>query len=301
MVDSFHVRGAALMSSLTQDSGRVSFGEFELNLETAELRHNGSKSILPGKPFQILITLLARPGQLVTREELKRQLWPSDTFVDFDLSLNKAVNRLRESLGDSAEHPRFVETLPRRGYRFIHAVQTAALQTGADEAAPIDQLAVESTTGHASDQKLISDPGDGPVARPYGSRYIPAAIITVVALAIGGLAIYRWRGHPKGADLATVQITKLTDSGRAQDVAISPDGRYVLYAQSDGEEESLHLRQIAARGDVQILPAGPGFHGLTFSPEQQLYLLRPIRSERSLFQIFVLNASARRPRSENDR
>ena len=114
--------GVALMSTPSQSSHKIHFGEFELNLETAELRGNGSKAILPGQPFHILVTLLGRPGQLVTREELKRQLWPSDTFVDFDVSLNKAVNRLREALGDSAEHPRFVETLPRKGYRFVGAV-----------------------------------------------------------------------------------------------------------------------------------------------------------------------------------
>ena len=110
------------MSSPAQFSGKVSFGEFELDVETAELRKNGSKSILAGQPFQILVKLLGRSGQLVTREELKRQLWPSETFVDFDVSLNKAVNRLREALDDSAESPRFIETLPKRGYRFIGEV-----------------------------------------------------------------------------------------------------------------------------------------------------------------------------------
>jgi TolB-like protein/Tfp pilus assembly protein PilF len=130
--------GAALMSSPAQGSGRVSFGEFELDLETAELRCNGSKSILPGKPFQILTTLLDHTGQLVTREELKRQLWPSDTFVDFDVSLNKAVNRLREALGDSAEHPRFIETLPRKGYRFVGQVGNGA---GSDTKTSADLIA----------------------------------------------------------------------------------------------------------------------------------------------------------------
>jgi DNA-binding winged helix-turn-helix (wHTH) protein len=85
------------MSGQTRLAGKVSFGECELNLETAELRTNGSKAIIPGQPFQMLVMLLGRPGQLVTREELKKQLWPSDTFVDFDVSLNKAVNRLREA------------------------------------------------------------------------------------------------------------------------------------------------------------------------------------------------------------
>src|SRR5881275_2431047 len=99
------------MSGSTQFSGKICFGEFELNLDTAELRSNGGKVRLPGQPFQLLVTLLNRPGELVTREELKRQLWPSDTFVDFDQSLNKAVNRLREALNDPAGNPRFIETL----------------------------------------------------------------------------------------------------------------------------------------------------------------------------------------------
>src|SRR2546423_14079843 len=113
------------------------FGEFLLDLETAELRTNGDKSSLQGQPLQILAVLLERPGQLVTREELKKKLWPSDTFVDFDQSLNRAVNRLREALGDSAEQPKFVETLPRRGYRFIAPVRRDGLP-GAAASAQVD-------------------------------------------------------------------------------------------------------------------------------------------------------------------
>src|SRR4030095_5032567 len=104
------------MHGPTGSKRHVQFGEFQVDLDTAELRNNGNKSSLVGQPLQILIELLERPGELVTREELKKKLWPDDTFVDFDQSLNKAVNRLREALKDSAEHPRFIETLPRRGY-----------------------------------------------------------------------------------------------------------------------------------------------------------------------------------------
>jgi eukaryotic-like serine/threonine-protein kinase len=99
------------------------FGEFELDLQTAELRHNGQTTILQEQAFHILAALLERPGRVVTREELKKRVWSSQTFVDFDQGLNKAVNRLRDVLGDSAEQPRFIETLPRRGYRFIAPVQ----------------------------------------------------------------------------------------------------------------------------------------------------------------------------------
>jgi|SRR5579872_2747085 len=97
----------------------VRFAEYEADLRSGELRRQGHRLKLQEKPFQVLATLLARPGELVTREELRQGLWPADTFVDFEHGLNTAVNKVREALRDSANNPRFVETLPRRGYRFI--------------------------------------------------------------------------------------------------------------------------------------------------------------------------------------
>jgi DNA-binding winged helix-turn-helix (wHTH) protein len=108
-----------------QNQNRLArFGVFELDLSAGELRKNGVKLRLQGQPFQVLALLLDRAGEVVTREELQQTLWPSDTFVDFDHSLNTAINKVREALGDSASSPRYVETLARRGYRFIAAVQT---------------------------------------------------------------------------------------------------------------------------------------------------------------------------------
>src|SRR5437667_7806754 len=123
------------MSAHAESQRQVRFGEFRLDFKTAELRNNGKKSTLQGQPLQVLAVLLEHPGQLVAREELKKRLWPGDTFVDFDQSLNKAVNRLREALDDSAEHPRFIETLPRRGYRFIASVEAldGSLPEGTDQ------------------------------------------------------------------------------------------------------------------------------------------------------------------------
>jgi TolB-like protein/DNA-binding winged helix-turn-helix (wHTH) protein len=97
----------------------VRFGSFVLDLRAAELRHGGLVSRLPEQPFQILAALLEHPGDVVTREELRQRLWPSGTFVDFEHGLNAAVKRLREALGDSAETPRFIETVPRHGYRLM--------------------------------------------------------------------------------------------------------------------------------------------------------------------------------------
>src|SRR4029453_8103818 len=103
----------------------IRFGVFEVDRQSGELRKQGVRLRLRDQAFQVLLFLLARPAEVVTREELQRRLWPSDTFVDFDRCLNKAVNRLREALGDSAESPRFIETFPKRGYRFIARAETA--------------------------------------------------------------------------------------------------------------------------------------------------------------------------------
>jgi len=115
------VRGSAI--TIHPSSTRVvRFGIFEADLTTGELRKNGLRQKLPAQPFQLLQALLERPGEMVTREELRQRLWPGNTFVDYDLGLKKAVNRLREVLGDSADNPRFIETVPRHGYRFMGGV-----------------------------------------------------------------------------------------------------------------------------------------------------------------------------------
>jgi DNA-binding winged helix-turn-helix (wHTH) protein len=107
------------------------FGVFEADLAARELRKNGAKLRLQDQPFQVLALLLEHPGQVVTREELRQKLWSADTFVDFDNGLNTAINKIREALGDSAENPRFVETLPRRGYRFLASSAGMAPDTSA--------------------------------------------------------------------------------------------------------------------------------------------------------------------------
>src|SRR5207247_11063348 len=100
----------------------VRFRTFEVDVRAGELRKQGVRIKLQEQPFHVLAVLLQRPGEVVTREELRSENWSADTFVDFDNSLNTAINKLREALGDSADNPRFIETLPRRGYRFIAPV-----------------------------------------------------------------------------------------------------------------------------------------------------------------------------------
>src|SRR6202167_2281726 len=102
--------------------GLLRFGVFELDRDAKELRRNGVPMRLQEQPLRVLAALVERPGEIVTREELQERIWGKDTFVDFEQSLNKAVNRLREALNDEAGQPKYVETVPRRGYRFIAAV-----------------------------------------------------------------------------------------------------------------------------------------------------------------------------------
>jgi DNA-binding winged helix-turn-helix (wHTH) protein len=101
----------------------VRFGVFDVAARSGELRKAGRRVAVQEQPFRVLLALLERPGELVTRDQLRRRLWPEDTFVDFEHGLNAAIKRLRDALGDSADNPRFVETLPRRGYRFIAPVR----------------------------------------------------------------------------------------------------------------------------------------------------------------------------------
>src|SRR5215467_13670780 len=108
----------------------VRFESFEVDLRTGELRRNGERVKLPEQSFQVLAMLLAMPGEVVMRQEIQKRLWPNDTVVEFENSINAAVKNLRIALGDSAEQPRYIETLPRRGYRFISPVNDGNLRTG---------------------------------------------------------------------------------------------------------------------------------------------------------------------------
>ncbi len=176
----------------------VRFGVFEVDLLSGELRRNGVKIKVQDQPFQVLEMLLARPGELVTREELQKKLWRESTFVDFEHGLNAAIKRLREALGDDADNPRFVETLHRRGYRFIYPVPAATspptdvgAHSGAPAVAPVSPPAVSAAgTPIASGQAPPLQPVGAIRESPLRKRWIVAAIVgAVVAIVAIVLAI----------------------------------------------------------------------------------------------------------------
>jgi TolB-like protein/DNA-binding winged helix-turn-helix (wHTH) protein len=161
-------------------SPRLAFDRFELDLRSGEMRKDGRRVRLQTQPFQMLVLLLERPGEVVTREEIRRALWQADTFVDFDHSLGSAINKIREALGDSADHPRFVETLPRRGYRFI-----GKLEASRGSVPPQEMPAhAEAGPSAAVDNPAVTLPENQVRSRPSGKRMTVLAIALMVAIAL---------------------------------------------------------------------------------------------------------------------
>jgi len=145
----------ALMEVFRPSHGTVRFGDFELDQDTGELRRGGVKIRLQEQPLQMLQILLEQPGKMVAREELQKRIWSSDTFVDFDHGINNAIKRLREALADTAETPRYIETLPRRGYRFIKSVNAVA-QPGPGRIRSVAVLPLENLSGDP-EQEYFAD------------------------------------------------------------------------------------------------------------------------------------------------
>jgi cholera toxin transcriptional activator len=179
------------------DKKTISFGVFELDLTAGELRKSGVKLRLQGQPFQVLVLLLERAGEVVTREEMRQSLWPSDTFVDFDHSLNTAINKVRDTLGDSASSPRYIETLSRRGYRFIAPVQRNE-PTERNRDPQISDHSPEATI-----QKSVGPTVHPELEIPIPRRAVPRALFTLIQvmyLAFYLAALFRLRAVQVLAD-----------------------------------------------------------------------------------------------------
>src|SRR5438552_13614246 len=208
-----------------RSSAILRFGVFEVDVRSGELRKQGARIKLQEQPFHVLIVLLQRPGEVVTREELRNQNWPADTFVDFDNSLNTAINKLRDALGDSAESPRFIETLPRRGYRFI-----------------------------ASVDGLDNDPDARDVRQSGGARPAPRVLrwlVALLSLAVLAAALFVWnvfhvrdrlRSNMRARRIHSLAVLPLTN------LSGDPTQEYF----SDGMTDAL-ITGLAQMGSVKII------------------------------------------------
>ena len=240
------------MEEAVHSSRLVRFGIFEVDLQAGELRKGGVKLKLTGQPFQVLAILLERPGQVVSREELQKRLWP-DTFVDVDHNLNTAINKIREVLGDCAESPRFVETFPRRGYRFIAPVEDARLESR------IPRWGVRTSILFAA----------------------------IVLFAVAGVFIYRrvW------APAATVQraLNRLTfDEGLQFGATWSPDGGFIAYSSDRGGKFDIWVQQVSGGDPVQITTAPGQNWQPDWSPDGKYIAYRSEDGEGGLFVVPAL-------------
>src|ERR1017187_9614851 len=201
----------------------IRFGVFEVDLQEAELRKSGIRIKLQEQPFQILTILLERPGQTVIREELRRQLWPADTFVDFDHSLNSSIKKLREALGDDSENPRFIETLHRRGYRFIAPVDgSRAPAVERSEQLPPVAAAHSESSSLARWQKWAA----------------------TVALFVGAMLLGLWLRSPLPAPrvLASQELTNDADAK----LSLVTDGNRVYF--TENSPDHYRIGQVSIRG-----------------------------------------------------
>jgi DNA-binding winged helix-turn-helix (wHTH) protein/Tol biopolymer transport system component len=250
------------MAEIQASRRNIRFGAFEADLQTGELRKNGVKLKFGGQPFQVLAMLLERPGDVVTRKEFQNRLWP-DTFVDFEDNLNTAVNKIREALGDSAEHPRFVETLPRRGYRFIGTIEPTEQ--------PVEP--VEPVKSSASGRRRL--------------RVILGAIAVVAVVAMAILYLRRPQHR-----VTEQRITSNSPEAPVEHAVVSPDGKYLAYSDPTG----LYLRVIAS-GETHRWDVPKDFIGLPASwfPEgTHLLVARLDGPTPSLWKLSLFGAAPRK-------
>ena len=244
----------------------VRFGVFELDSATGELRNAGLKIKLQDQPFQVLAMLLERPGELVTREELHSRLWPSGTFGDFDHGLNVAVKKLRIALGDSADSPRFIETLARRGYRFMGQVENV-IAPGAQGVIPrLTEQSPRLSDSHADISAALTP-------RPFTRLALPWLAVAALVVA-AGFTLWHWwpiNPGPRAVTRFTIALPRsdafTVDRGG---LVISPDGAYLVYSATESKTgaRQLHLRPMD-RNEASPITGTEGAMGPFFSPDGQ--------------------------------
>ena len=269
----------------------VRFGIFEADPQAGELRRNGLKVKLSGQPFQILAMLLERPGGVVTREELQKKLWPDGTFVDFDHSLNTAINKIREALGDSAENPCFVETLARRGYRFIAPVVKSGL--------PARDVAASRDASSQAGSPLSADTSLPTTLTPtqrVSGRKKRIALVVAGLLFLASVATLRWFNPPNRSATHSLKLRRVTsDSGLTLDGVISPDGTLVAFASDRSGMENLDIwvKQLPGGEPIPLTRNAADDSQPDFSPDGTEIVFHSERGGGGIYLISALGGQER--------
>ena len=228
----------------------VRFGAFEVDLRTGELRKDGVKLKFSGHPFQVLVILLERPGDIVTREELQKRLW-SDTFVDVERNLNTAVNKIREVLGDSAESPRFIETLSRRGYRFIGKLEAPPHATPVDSNGVVNPGQVGLETAPPLLPQVDPVPRRGTSKDGSRNRFRRRWLLASAAVLVAGLATAIWYLRRPLPQLRVTEYTQITHDGRPKTIAGTDGSRLYFNWNNDPQPTA----QVAiSGGEIAQMP-----------------------------------------------
>jgi Tol biopolymer transport system component/DNA-binding winged helix-turn-helix (wHTH) protein len=248
------------MEKSSEEMRVVRFGPFEANFTTVELRKHGMRVKLQDQPFQVLKMLLAQPGQLVTREQIRRSLWSSDTFVDFDNGLNAAVNRLREALGDSAESPRYVETLARRGYRWMAPLEaTRSSPANLLAGTPAGPSAVEP---EAFKKSSLSPQASAPAALVSHRKLrenLAWSVAAVLAIALTVVVPHRFREKQSApAQPVRFQIPAPENATLGPFLKLSPDGRKLAFETAGRAETRRLWVHFLESGESRDLTAAEG-------------------------------------------
>ena len=263
------------MGNPAETSHHVGFGEFELDLRTREVWSNGTKFDLQEQPFHVLCMLLEHPGQLVTREQLTQRLWSADTFVDFEHALNRVIKRLRESLNDSADQPRFIETLPRRGYRFIAPVRQVSQS---------DQFARSPSASATSPKNFVAKQ----TGRVQLLHYRRAAFIAI-AVSLGCLAgwLTYWLITPPPT-LHVVRTSQLTMTSKIDAWGgLVTDGSRLYFLEREGDHWNLAQTSVSG-GDSQVIAAPfRNTRILDISPDHSSFLIGSFDVRENLMKIWI--------------
>jgi len=247
----------------------ISFGEFELNVRAGELRKGGRRIRLQEQPFQILVMLLEHPGEVVTREEICNRLWPNGTIVEFDHSIATAIKKLRQALDDDAESPRYVETMPRRGFRFIFPVADSA---GAAEESPAEPSSGTRTIGAARDDAavpLVTRRGRAGWRRIALTGCAAALVCVLGWLAWRFLVAPRLPVRDALEGSAWAQVT--ASSGADRDPSLSADGSLLAYSSDQSGSYEIYVKSLAPGGrEVQLTSDGGQNFQPAWSPDGKL-------------------------------